>query len=501
MIYEFEEFRLDVQRRELLRGAGRVPLEPQVFDLLHFLIRNRDRVVSKDDLVANVWKGRIVSDSALTSRIAAARKALGDNAGRQAMIRTVARQGVRFVGDVAQAPMPAAPVAATAAPPSIAVLPFDNMGGDASQGFLADGIAEDIITALAHFPSLRVIARNSSFTYRGHAVDIKQVGRDLDVRYVLEGSLRSVGARMRVTGQLIDATNGVHVWAERYDRDALELFDVQDEITHAVTTSLVPAIGEAERARASRRAPVGLDAWTAYQRGMWHLAHGTAQSNAVAADCFRQAIDADPAFAGGYLGLSAVLSRSKGTQPQEEEMARKAVALAPGNGEARARLALALLARGEHDGALREARESLRLCAQLAAGHGALGVVLAYSGHAKEAIDALNACLKLDPRGPFLVNRLNQLALAHYLAGDWEDAARRAIDATRSFPGFPSPYRWGAAALGQLGRAREGAKMLQQAIALSPAEFDFQVKRRPPWFRPQDHELMIDGLRKAGWAE
>ena len=503
MIYRFEDYCLDVERQEVRRGEQPVAIEPQVFDLLHYVIRHRDRVVSKDDLIADVWRGRIVSDSTLTSRVTAARQAIGDSGAAQRLIRTIARKGIRFVGTIEggpQAPAAVTPPPVSPAKPSIAVLPFENMSSDADQQFVADGIAEDIITALSRYPSLFVIARNSSFTYRGRAVDVKQVGRELGVRYVLEGSLRKAGGRVRVTAQLIEAETGNHVWAERYDRDLADIFAVQDEITFATTTAIAPAIAGAEQQRAMRKAPANLDAWGAYQRGLWHLGQGTADDNAAADRYFRQAIALDPMFSGGYLGRSAVLARAKGTQAEEEALARHAVSLDPGNAEAHARLALALLARGQHDGALEQADEALAICPNLAAGHGARGVVLSYAGKPAGGVAALVMCLALDPRGPALVNRLNQLALAHYLARDYAAAVDAAARAIRAFPDFPSPYRWRAAALGQLGRKSEAAADVEKAMALSPGEWDFQVRNRPPWFSGEAHAHMLDGLVRAGWT-
>ena len=382
--------------------------------------------------------------------------------------------------------------------PSIAVLPFQNMSGDPEQEFFADGIAEDIITALSRYPSLFVIARNSSFSFKGRAVDVKQVGRELGVRYVLEGSLRKSGNRVRVTAKLVEAETGNHIWTERYDRDLADIFAVQDEITEATTIAVAPAIAGAEQQRAMRKPPASLDAWGAYQRGMWHLRKAGNEDNLLAERLFQRAVDLDPMFAGGYIGLSAVLSRAKGTQSEEEALARRAVALDGGNAEAHARLALALLARGDHQGASGQAEQALTLCPNLAAGHGALGVALTYSGRPREGLAALKTCIRLDPRAPSLVNRLNQVALAHYFCRDYEATVEATKRAIRSFPDFPSPYRWLAAALGELGRTAEAKEALEKAITVAPASFDFQVRERPPWFRPEDHAHMLDGLRKAG---
>ena len=223
MRYLFEDFALDPDRRELLHGSTLLDPEPQVFDLLLYLIQSREHVVSKDELIAKVWRGRIVSDSALSTRINAVRAVLGDNGEVQRLIKTLPRRGVRFVGLVREdrnvTPETREPSRATADKPSIAVLPFANLSGDPEQEYFSDGIVEDITTALSRNRAFFVIARNSSFTYKGQGIDIQQVGRELGVRYVLEGSVRKAGARVRVTGQLIEAASGHHLWADRFDGD------------------------------------------------------------------------------------------------------------------------------------------------------------------------------------------------------------------------------------------------------------------------------------------
>ena len=278
--------------------------------------------------------------------------------------------------------------------PSIAVLPFQNMSSDPEQDFIADGIAEDIITALSRYPSLFVIARNSCFTYKGRAVDVKQVGRELGVRYVLEGSLRKSGNRIRVTAQLVEAETGNHVWAERYDRDLTEIFAVQDEITQAVTIAVAPAIAHAEQQRAMRKPPGSLDAWGAYQRGLWHLGKAaTAADNALAEKFFQRAIEIDPSFAGGYKGLA--LSQMRGAagfqarsiaeaRGSAESLARQAVTLDGADAEAHATLATAFHFSGDYDATRAEAERALTITPNLASAHAVLGAVLIFSGRAKE---------------------------------------------------------------------------------------------------------------------
>ena len=516
MQFRFGDHLLNAARRELCRGSQLVAVEPQVFDLLLCLIRNRERVVSKDDLIAAVWGGRIVSDATIDSRIKAARQAVGDSGEKQALIRTFPRKGVRFVEAVEEedAPIVASPPPEPFQPalplpdkPSIAVLPFDNMSGDPEQALFADGIAEDVITALARFPSLFVIARNSCFTYRGRAVDVKQVGCELGVRYVLEGSLRKVGNRIRVTGQLVEAESGKHVWAERYDRDLADIFAVQDEISEAVTIAIAPAIADAEVNRALRKPPGNLDAWAAYQRGLWHMSRASADDNAAAETFFQRAIELDPNFAGGYKGLALAVNNSAsvyGTRPprdgfpEAESLARRAVALDPADAEARARLGMTLWMLADFYGALAEVDRALALSPNLAYAHGIRGSTLVFSGRPEEGISALETAIRLDPRDPNLAARINHMAFGLYLCRRYEEAAKTARRGIRSYPKHPMCYRWLAAALGQLGRTAEAAEALRQAIDIAPGSFATYLRGEVVWVRPDDHAHWLEGLHKAG---
>ena len=270
MQFLFEDYVLDLDRRELTRGSKAIAIGPQVFDLLVYLVQNREHVVSKDNLLDAVWGGRIVSESTLTSHINAVRKAIGDNGEEQRLVRTIARKGFRFVGEVREADAsdginspkaePATPDE-TAAPartlpdkPSIAVLAFQNLSGDPEQEYFADGVVEDIITALSRIRWLFVIARNSSFTYKGRAVDVKQISRELGVRYVLEGSVRKAANRVRITGQLIDAAAGTHLWAERFEGSLDDIFELQDQVATSVVGAIAPQLERAEIERAEAQA-------------------------------------------------------------------------------------------------------------------------------------------------------------------------------------------------------------------------------------------------------
>ena len=312
----FEDYAFDTDRRELHRGADVVPTAPQVFDLLDYLIRNRERVVSKDDLVNAIWNGRIVSDAALTTRLNAARSAIGDSGDEQRLIKTLPRKGFRFVGVVHEGDRPSdtavvsdshvessKPALALPDKPSIAVLPFENMSGDPEQEYFADGMVEEITTALSRFKWLFVIARNSSFTFKGRAVDIKEVGRRLGVRYVLEGSVRKASGKVRIAGQLIDAVTGAHIWADRFERDLTDIFALQDEVTVAVVSAIEPKLLQTEIAMATRRRPENLTAYDFYLRAMQQYYLTTREGLAEAIRLAHRALELDPRF-----GLVAALA-------------------------------------------------------------------------------------------------------------------------------------------------------------------------------------------------
>jgi adenylate cyclase len=333
---------------------------------------------------------------------------------------------------------------------------------------------------------------------------VKQVGRELGVRYVLEGSLRKAGNRIRVTAQLVEADSGKHVWAERCDRDLADIFTLQDEITEAVTIAIAPAIADAEQRRAMRKPPGSLDAWAAYQRGLWHVSKLTQIDNALAEKFFQQAVDLDPTFSGAYGGLAMAQGQAAEFQKRGlpetlssiEALARRAVALDGADAEARSILCSALRARGDYEGALAEAERALATSPNMAYAHHMLAATLIFSGRPKEGLAALERSIRLDPRS---AARFNQMALGLYFSGEYTAAVEVAKRAIRSYPDFPDTYRWLAAALGQLRRIEEAKEALEKAIAIAPSSFDIFVRGRVPWMRPGDHSHMVEGLRKAGW--
>jgi adenylate cyclase len=508
--FHFENQQLDLSRRELRRAGRLVPVEPQVFDLLVYMIENRDRVVTKDDLIQSIWKGRIVSESALTTRINAVRKAVGDSGDSQRLIRTLPRKGFRFVGEVTCQPSPSAAAAAPALTlpdkPSIAVLSFTNMTGDADNEYFGDGIAEDVITSLSRNPFLFVIARNSSFTYKGRAIAVKQIERELGVRYVLEGSVRRSGSRVRITAQLIDATAGGHVWAERYDRELTDIFAVQDEITEAVAIAIAPAIAHLERHQALRKAPENLSAWEAYQRGRWHISRMTVADFESAKTFFQRAIALDPALAPAYAGLAnailteVVLFQTRSVADALAEalpVIHTAIAVDPKHAGGHINNGIALIMQGQCELAVAEARHALSIDPNHAGAYFMLGNALCFSGRPREALDAIRTGLRHDPYAPQSYFPRVQVVMAYYFLREYENAVEAAREALRSYPGHPWVNIWLAAALGQLDRLEEAGEALKNAMALKT--FDLSARRRPPYTRPEDHEHKLEGLRKAGW--
>jgi adenylate cyclase len=398
--------------------------------------------------------------------------------------------------------------------PSIAVLAFTNLSDDLDQEYFSDGIADDIITELSRSRSLFVIARNSSFTYKGRAAGIRQVGQELGVRYVLKGSVRRGGDRVRVSAQLIDAEAGNHVWADRYDRHLADVFAVQDEITDAVANAIGPAISQAERQRAMRKPPDNLDAWEAYQRGLWHQANFNAADNTRAVQFFRRAIEQDEMFVAPYVALTVAYYESGealAMRSFDDAMilagiaARRAAEIDPQDAEAQFALGLVATLSGRLEEAKECASLALAISPHSTSANTLNGALLIFSGQPIEGRNSVLTAMRLDPREPRgNAARLNLIAMSYYVEGDYAgalEAARRTIVRypLERYPGNVLSYRWLAAALGQLGRTSEAREALNTATTVAPKAFDLYVRKCVPWHRPEDHEHMLDGLRKAGW--
>ena len=423
MTLSFGDYEISLDRRELRRARRPVHVQPQVFDLLVYLVQNRDRVVSKDDLIASVWSGRLVSDSTLTSRINAARKAVGDSGGSQKLIRTIQRKGLRFVGVVNERPDSIQPVTmppeqarneprpALLLPnrPVIAVLPFNNMSGDPEQEYFSDGISEDIITALSKLRWFFVISRNSSFTYKGKSVHMKQVADELGARYVVEGSVRKSGDRVRITAQLNDVATGSHVWAEHYDRDLTDVFAVQDEITEAIVAAIEPQLYVAENFHSRRKAPNSLDAWDLVMRALSHYWRITPQDNVAAQALLEKATAIDPNYgqALGVLATSHMFGVHMGwadiatAAPISERAALAAILADSEDPWAHNALGSVYFSTRRLDNSLAEFELALQLNPNFSLALGYFGLALCYCGRWQEASEAAQRALRLSPRDPF----------------------------------------------------------------------------------------------------
>ncbi len=518
MQFLFADHTLDTERRELRRGSQAIAVEPQVFDLLVYLVRNRDRVVSKDDLIASVWEGRIVSESTLTSRINATRTAVGDNGKDQKLIRTVARKGLRFVGAVHEdstgvkpAPVMFQPDDAPLQPvlpsdrPGIAVLPFTNMSGDPEQDYFSDGISEDIITALSKLRWFLVMSRNSSFVYKGKAVHMKQVAEELGVRYVVEGSVRKSGEHLRITAQLNDVTTGSHIWAEHYDRDLTDVFGVQDDITESIVAAVEPQLYAAESFRARRKPPDSMDAWDLVMRALSFYWRVTRQDNVVAQAMLEKAIEIDPNYgqALSVLATSQTFSAHMGwadmatTAPIAEREALAAILADSEDPWAHHALGCAYLFTRRFDDSLSEFELALQLNPNFSLAQGYYGLALSYCGHWEEADLAAHRALRLSPRDPLSALYYGIAAYAQFIGRNYDEAIRYSHEALRQRSDFVGAHRVLTAASGMAGHT-EAAVALQELRRAQPNISLSWIATEMPMAREADKEHYMEGLRRAG---
>ncbi len=519
MIFAFADNVLDIERRELRRAGQPVALEPQVFDFLVYLVRNRDRVVSKDELIENIWGGRIVSDSAVTSRLNAARTAIGDSGVAQRLIRTVPRRGVRFIGEVTEEDTRSAPAERiapreTAIPlippdrPSIAVLPFVNMSSDPEQEYFVDGMTEDIITTLAKFRWFFVIARNSSFTYKGQPVDVVRAGRELGVRYILEGSVRKAGNHVRITAQLVEVETGSHLWADSYDRDLTDLFAVQDEVAQNIAAAIEPALARSESQLAVHRPPANLLAWDLFLRGQWHFHQVSGDNRDKALAYFERALALDDELADAYIGISRILHGNvvygHGTGRERDLLraataARRALELDNDNAWAWYCLAMAQSTSGDAPAAAESATKAVELNPSLAWGHFALAVANLYRGQTEASLASIDVALRLSPNDPQRFAWLATRSSALYLQRRYEEAIQTALR-SRSAHRFTTATRVLAASYGQLEMHRQAAAVVAEMLESADGERTIADVVRP-FMRAADRDLYADGLRKAGLPE
>ena len=517
MRYLFEEYAFDTDRRELHRGADAVSVTPQVFELLNYLIRNRERVVSKDDLINAIWNGRTVSDAALTTRMNIARRSIGDSGEEQRLIRTLPRNGYRFVGQVRETQRPASALDPIEPPkpdlalpdrPSIAILPFTNLSSDPEQEYFADGMVEDIITGLSRSRSLFVIARNSSFTYKGKAVDIKKVGRELGVRYVLEGSIRKAGNRVRISGQLVDATTGNHIWADRYDGTLEDIFDLQDRVTMSVIGAIAPQLERAEIARAQRKPTESLRAYDYYLRALGNNYRLTREANMEALKLTQTANDLDPDFAAPFalganlLGQRWVSGWSSGGAEDltaARRLARRALELDKDNPTVLASAGAVAMLLGELDEGAALLARAISLDPNLAAARIWSGWVQVYLGDGEAAIKQFQAGLRMSPLDPRIYLAQTGMAAAHFSAGRYEDGCSWAKTALQQNPNYVVAHRILMACHAMAGRVQEARQAWAVAREIDPTQRISTVIEK--WHLRRSAYLYAEALRIAGMPE
>ncbi|MGT2440484.1 winged helix-turn-helix domain-containing protein [Bradyrhizobium betae] len=514
MRFVFENNVLDGDLRELTCGGAAVPLQPQVFDLLLYLVAQRARVVSKDDLISQIWSDRIVSDSALNSRINAARKALGDDGATQRLIKTIPRKGFRFVGDVREesagtlAPAEPAPGPARIAAdrPGIAVLAFENMSGDPAQEYFGDGISEDILTALSKQRWFMVIARNSSFTYKGRAVHIRQIAEELGVRYVVEGSVRKADNRVRITAQLNDATTGGHLWAERYDRELVDVFAVQDEITNAIAAAIEPQIHAAENFRSRRKPPASLDAWDLLMRALSHYWRVTRQDHGAAQTLLEHAIAIDPDYgqalavlaANHMFGVHLGWAELAAVAPVAEAAALAAVRCDHEDAWAHAALGSVCFSTRRLADALSEFEQALALNPNFSLAQGYYALALSYAGRSAESFEAAQRAIRLSPRDPSLAIYHGIAGYARFTERRYLEAIAQAREAIRHRGDLTGAYRVLAVSAGMTGDSLLAETALGELRRTQPNISLHWIATQLPWANEADREHYLEGFRRAG---
>jgi TolB-like protein/Tfp pilus assembly protein PilF len=515
--FMFSNHVLDTNRQELSCGGEDVPIEPQVFNLLQYLVENRDRVVSKDDLFDKIWEGRVVSESTLTSRINAVRKAVGDSGRDQRLVRTIARKGFRFVGDVRVSQPEMKPGEGLANHsnkddllsldrPAIAVLPFTNMSEEPEQEYFSDGISEDIITALSKLRWFYVIARNSSFAYKEKSFHLKQIGEELGVGYVVEGSVRKDGDRVRITVQLNDVTTGSHIWAERYDRSLADVFAVQDEIAQAIVAAIEPQLYAAENFRAQRKPPDSMDAWDLVMRALSHYWRVTRQDNLVAQALLEKAITIDPNYgqALGVLAASHIFSAHMGWEtmaeavPVAERAALAAIRADSEDAWAHFALASVYLFNRRFEYSLAEFELALELNPNFSPARGYYGVALTYCGRWEEGDRAARHALRLSPRDPFAAIYCGVAAYSQFVGRNFEEAIHLSREALRHRADFVGAHRVLTAAAAAGGFDDVATAALKELRRVQPNISLEWIANEMPFKREEDRVCYLDGFRRAG---
>ena len=519
--YVLGPFRLDAKAEILFRGAEPVALGQRAVALLRVLLERPGTPVSKDVLMEAAWAGLTVEESNLAVQISALRRVYGQEPGGEGWIETLPRRGYRFVGPASVedegtivaatliSNLPTAdggPSLTLPNRPSIAVLPLQNMSGDPEQEYFADGISEDVITDLSKISGLFVIARNSSFAFRGKSIKVQDIARDLGVAYVVEGSVRKAGNRVRITAQLIDGSSGGHVWAERYDRDLTDIFDVQDEVTGEILAALKVHLTPDERRRVESRVTSSLEAHDRFLRGRQLFWQTSREAIAQAQTLFEEAIRLDPDFclAHAYLAFTHTQqainrwsANPEGSLERAKELVERALTLDPTKAEAYyVRGIVHLWQQKDVDQAIADAERAIALDPNFARGYGLLGAALHYAGRSEEALERLATMARLDPHHPPLYQHF--VAQALFALGRFEDAVRALKARLARQPDSDVSRVLLAACYGYLGRAEDARAEWQEALRVNPGYSIEHRRQILPYRNPADFERVVLGLQKAG---
>jgi TolB-like protein len=520
LIYRFEDYSLDTERRELRRGGVLRPLEPQVFDLLGYLIRNRERVVSREEAFKAIWHGRIVSDATLYTRIHAARQAIGDSGSEQRLISTLPSKGLRFVGGVreenevggipARSPGKDSSLELMLADqPAIAVLPFANLSGDVTQESVADAFTEHLITALARVDWLSVVSRTSSFAYKGKAVEVRELARTLRVRYVLEGSVRPHIGCLRIAVQLVDGLTGHHIWVERYERAMAGIAAVEDEIISSVVTAIGPRLYRAEHQRAERKSAENLSRWECIVRALALVNSRDKSLVAAAQDLTQKAIMRDPKSAQAHSLLSFIITlgvhqgwQKRGCQiPLALQIARNALSL--NSDDPWAHLALGYATIWVHpEDAIAELQKALALNPNLATAHYLIALASAWAGQGEHALGHADLAERLSPtdllaRGNAGTHN-NVRATACFALGRYREGSEFARKAIIDNPSMPTAHRALLMNCALAGNWEESAAARQKLVRLAPDMSQRWIRETAVWTRREDQDKYVEAFRAAG---
>jgi TolB-like protein len=513
--FSFEGFKLDLEHGSLCNEQGEIELRPKSFQVLRYLVGNAGRLVAKEELLQAMWPNVTVSEESLSRCISDVRSALQDAESR--IIKTVPRRGYRFTAPVTASDASAtnqiangAAVLSTPERPSIAVLPFANMSGDPEQEYFADGMVEEITTALSRFKTLLVIARNSSFTYKRKASDVKQVGRELGVRYLLEGSVRKALNRVRITAQLIDTSTGAHLWADRFDGAMEDIFELQDQVTTSVVGAITPTVERAEIGRAVLKPTDNLDAYDHYMRGIASAYRWTNDGTSEALQHFYRAIEIDPKFALAHaLATSCYAWRtangwatdSAREIAETKRLAERATQLGQDDAQVLcwSGTGLAFVV-GDLDAGIALVERALRLNPNLMDAWLTSGLIRLVSGEWNLAVEHFAHAMRLSPFEPSLFMMQQGTASGYFYTGRYDEAAAWSAKSIGENPGYSSAWRVAAASNAFLGRQEQAEKAISRLLQLEPALRIATIKYAIP-LRPSDLARMEEGLRKAGLPE